>query len=255
MDALPQPVLWVVVFAAGIAAGLVNTLAGGGSLVTLPVLMIVVGLPAPIANGTSRVAVLVQSLTAAATYRRAKLGGGKLALRLAPFVCAGSLAGAWLATRASPGSLKRTIGGVLLACVPLVIFSARLQVGARAVPRRVPPALVAAVALAVGVYSGFLQAVVGIPILLLLVWGLGVDAVEGNHTKVLVIAASMAVALTVFAHAGQVDYVYGGISAAGQALGAWIGARLVIKKGLTVIRWALALTVTASALQMLGVFG
>ncbi len=250
---MSQPVLWALVLAAGIAAGIVNTLAGGGSLITLPVLMLVVGLPAPIANGTSRVAILVQSLTAAVTYRRAKVAGAKLALRLAPLVCAGSLVGAWLATRVPAGSLQRVIGVVLLACVPLVVGSGRLGKKAQAAPRRVHPAIVVAIALVVGLYSGFLQAVVGIPILLLLVWGLGVDAIEANHAKVLIISASMAIALAVFAHAGQVDFVYGGISAIGQALGAWIGARLVITKGLPVIRWALALAATASALQMLGV--
>ena len=254
MSALSEPVLWALVFVAGIVAGTLNTIAGGGSLLTLPVLMLVVGLPPQVANGTSRVAVLVQSLTAAATYRRSKIGGGRLALRLVPLVCTGSLAGAWLATRLPGASMKRVIGIVLLACVPLVVGSGRLAKGAKAQPRRVHPAWIAAISLVVGLYSGFLQAAVGIPILLLLIWGLGIDAIEANHVKVLVISASMVVALSVFVHAGQVDLLYGGIAAAGQALGAWIGARLVITKGLPVIRWALALAVTASALEMLGIF-
>ena len=254
MAALSEPVLWGVVFVAGIAAGTLNTIAGGGSLLTLPILMLVVGLPPQVANGTSRVAVLVQSLTAAVTYRRSVIGGGRLALRLVPLVCAGSVVGAWLATQLPGAPLKRVIGIVLLACVPLVVGSGRLTKGAQAPPRRVHPALIVVVSLVVGLYSGFLQAAVGIPILLLLIWGLGIDAIEANHVKVLVIAASMVVALGVFVSAGQVDLLYGGIAAAGQALGAWIGARLVITKGLPVIRWALALAVVLSALEMLEIF-
>lgn len=252
---LSEPVLWGVVFATGIVAGAVNTIAGGGSLLTLPVFMVLVGLPAPVANGTSRVAVLVQSLAAAATYRRSRVGGMSFALRVAPAMCVGSLVGAWLATRLPAAPLERVMGVVFLACVPVVLYTHRLGAGARREPREVHFAWVVLVALGVGLYSGFLQAAVGIPILLLLVWGIGMDAVESNHVKVLLIAASMVVAIAVFARAGQVNLVYGGIAAGGQALGATLGARLVIKKGLTVIRWALAITVAASALKMLGVFG
>lgn len=243
----------MLVFAVGIVAGILNTLAGGGSLLMLPVFMLFAGLPAPVANGTSRVAVLVQCLTAAATYRSSRIGGARLALRLAPAVCVGSLAGAWLATRLSGDSMQRVMGAVLLACVPLVLFSSRLSSAAKREPREVHFVWIVLVSLVVGLYSGFLQAAVGIPILLLLVWGLGIDAVEANHVKILVIAASMVVALLVFVRAKQVDFTYGGIAACGQALGAWIGARLAITKGLPVIRWALAVAVTASALEMLGV--
>lgn len=250
---MSEPALWGVVFLTGVAAGAVNTLAGGGSLLTLPVFMLLVGLPAPIANATSRVAVLVQSLAAAATYRRGRIGGAALAVRLAPPVCVGSLVGAWLATRVPAEPLERVMGVVFLLCVPLLVTSQRFG-KTRREPRKVHPAWILLVSLAVGLYSGFLQAAVGIPILLLLVWGLGTDAVEANHAKVLLIAASMVVALAVFVRAGQVDYRYGAIAACGQALGAFVGARLVIKKGLTVIRWALAFAVAASALEMLGAF-
>lgn len=250
---MPEPVLWGIVFGSGIAAGAVNTVAGGGSLLTLPIFMLLVGMPAPIANGTSRVAVLVQSMAAAATYRRSRVGGASFAWRAAPPMCLGSLGGAWLATQFSPGHLQAVMGVVFLLCVPLVLFSQRMSQSSDE-PRQVSFVLVALAAFVVGLYSGFLQAAVGLPILLLLVWGLGMGAVEANHTKVLLIGASMIVSLAVFARAGQVDLRYGAIAAAGQALGAFVGARLVIKRGLTAIRWALAITIVASALKMLGAF-
>lgn len=249
--ALSPPILAALVFGTGILAGALNTVAGGGSLLTLPVFLMLVGLPAPVANGTSRVAVLVQSLTAAVAYRRGNVGGARFALRIAPVVCAGSLVGAWLATLLPAAPLQRVMGVVFLLCVPVVLLSHRVAAGTRQEPRAVHPVLLVGGALVVGLYSGFLQAAVGIPILLLLVWGLGMDAVAANHAKVLIIAASMAVALAVFARAGQVDLLYGGIAAGGQAIGALLGARLVIRRGLVVIRWGLAFAVTVSAVEML----
>jgi uncharacterized membrane protein YfcA len=79
-----------ILIAGGLAAGVVNTLAGGGSLISVP-LLVLVGLPATVANGTNRIGVLLQNLIAAWSFRAQGFSGIEGASKVVVPVCLGSL--------------------------------------------------------------------------------------------------------------------------------------------------------------------
>ena len=232
---------------AGLVGGFVNTLAGGGSLVTLPALLLL-GLPADVANATNRVGVLAQSLVAARGLGRdPRLRGGPVAWVLGPAL-AGALLGAWVSARIPPSVLKPLLLGtlVLIACTllwkpdALLATSASEPLDPRARPLGVPGLFV------IGVYGGFLQVGVGIFLLLFLGGVLRYDLLLGNALKSLLVAALTAVALAVFVVAGQVWWVPGLLLSIATVAGAQLGVRFALARGQDAIRKVVFVAVLAS---------
>ena len=162
--------LLVAVPVVGFVSGFINTLAGSGSLVTLP-LLIVLGLPANVANGTNRIGILVQTVVSVATFhrRRALQPFGTTAIVLPAVV--GAAVGAELAVDLDEAVLRRTIGALMLVMLAVVLLRPRRWLEVRA--DRDPASLWLRVPLffAIGVYGGFIQAGVGIFLLAVLVIG------------------------------------------------------------------------------------
>jgi uncharacterized membrane protein YfcA len=223
--------------AVGFAAGVVNTLAGGGSFVSLAVLLWL-GVPATVANGSNRVAVLVQSLGAWATFRgEAAVTRGEAAVTVT-----GALLGASVAVVVPPEALEKVLSAAMLALVGF----AMARPAAFAEPG--PPSrwrwpglfLVAA-------YGGFAQAGIGLLLVPLLVRTAGVDAVRANAKKVVLVALVSVPSLLTFLAAGQVDAAVGASLAVGGLLGGVAGARLTTWLGpVWVWRVLLAMTVVTA---------
>ena len=235
--------------AAGLVGGFVNTLAGGGSLVTLPALLLL-GLPADVANATNRVGVLAQSVVAARGLARdSRLAAAAKARVLAPAL-AGALVGAWIAARTPPEALKPILLATLVAIAFAMAWKPHLVVpGPGEVPldpreRRFG---VAGLFL-IGAYGGFLQVGVGILLLVFLGSVLRYDLVLGNALKSLVVAALTMVALTVFALAGQVWWVPGLLMSVAMVAGARLGVRFALTRGHDAIRRVLFATVVAACI-------
>jgi len=238
--------------AAGLVAGVVNTLAGGGSLLTLPAL-IFVGLPAGVANGTNRVAVLVQSATASAGFRR----GGALDLKRATLLLlpslAGAAVGAALAVRVPDDAMQRVIAvSLLVFLVPVLVKPDVWLHGRPGAFSGRPPVWMYPALFAVGVYGGFLQAGVGFLILAVLVLGGGLDLVRANGVKVYLVAGYTVLALAIFLASGQVEWRSGIALAAGNGVGGWLGARMALRRGAGFVRAVLVVAVLASAAKLLG---
>ena len=235
-----------VLLGGGLVAGVVNTVAGGGSLLTVP-LLVMLGLPGGIANGTNRVGIALQSLVAAWRFR----AHGALRIRdvvpvFLPVAC-GSVAGAVLVGRVTDTTFERVFGGLmLLLLVPTLRGVGR--VGGR--PRQPHPLLTASILVVVGLYAGAFQAGVGIPLLATLLY-LGHDAVRANALKVAVIGFSSLAALPVFAWNQQIAWQPAGLLALGFMTGALIGVRLTIRGGDRLVRGALAVAVVVLALYLL----
>jgi uncharacterized membrane protein YfcA len=223
-------------------------MAGGGSFMTIPVL-ISLGVPPVTTNGTIRVAVLAQNAILAATFHRAGVRAHALTLRLIAPVVVGAGLGAWLATRLDDQLFRPLIGVVLLiwAVVLLVKPDRLLHPPDEA---REPSPLSYALALLVGLYGGFLQAGVGFPLIALLAGHLGYDLVRANSVKAGLIFAYTCVALPVFAAAGQVAWTPALVLALGTMLGAWLGARWQLEKGASVVRWFVIAMVTIGGVLM-----
>jgi uncharacterized protein len=219
--------------AAGLLGGFVNTLAGGGSLVTLPALMLL-GLPADMANGTNRLAILAQSAAGAHGFARlGKLDRSLLASVVVPTLL-GALAGALVASALSPQILEPVIIGCLLLVAPTLLVSPRVRV-AQEGPRR-QRALETLGLIALGFYGGFVQLGVGILLLAYLCGVLGQDVLRANALKVTIVGAFTLVALAVFVLQGQVLLVPGLALGLGSVLGAQLAVRFSARTGDVALR-------------------
>jgi uncharacterized membrane protein YfcA len=238
----------------GLAAGAINTLAGGGSLLTVPLLGLT-GLPLPVANGTNRVGVLLGSATA--TWRLAAEGAPGLR-ETAPLLlptALGALLGARLVVELPAEWFERAFGVVMLALlVPTLRSSQPRPASTGAAPRAPlrPPTRFAAF-VAIGVYGGAFQAGVGILLMTLLSLS-GIDLVRSTQIKTALNTCFTLLTLPVFYLAGQIAWAPALVLGAGFAVGGALGARLAVRGGARVIRPVLAVAVVALAGRMLGLY-
>jgi uncharacterized membrane protein YfcA len=240
--------------AGGLAAGVVNTLAGGGSLLTVP-LLVLAGLPGTVANGTNRLGILLQNGIAAWSFRAQGVSGPGDATPLLAPVALGAVAGALVASRL-PDALFEQVFGALM----LVLLVPTLWPRALARPAETPRApggrrrwLRALLFLGIGFYGGAVQAGVGILLVFALSYA-GFDLVRANSVKVIVNFCFTALALPVFVLAGEVAWGPAVALGAGYAAGGALGARVAVRGGERVIRPVLAVAVVALAGRMIGLY-
>ncbi|MFQ5667464.1 MAG: sulfite exporter TauE/SafE family protein [Candidatus Binatia bacterium] len=235
----------------GVVAGIVNTLAGAGSLLTVP-LLVLVGLPGTVANGTNRVGVLCQNIAAAWRFRAEGMSGLRSAGPAVVPVGLGAFTGAFIISRVADKTFETLFGLVMV----LLLIPILLRPAAATAPdagRRWPAAVSSLVFVAVGLYGGAFQAGVGIALLFALSYA-GDDLVHANSVKVVVNAALTLVALPVFIVQQQVAWVPGALLAAGFVLGGVVGVRLAVHGGERIIRPVLAVAVLALAGRMVGIY-
>jgi uncharacterized membrane protein YfcA len=231
----------------GVVAGFVNTVAGGGSVVTIPILVEIVG--ASVANGTNRIAILMQNLVGVARFQRGGAIQWSEVWPLAPPVVVGALGGAYVATTIPSETMRRVFAFVIvMVALSVLIKPSRWEGGA---DRRLHQPWRWLAFLAVGFYGGFVQAGVGFLMLAGLVLGGGFGLVKGNAAKVTLILLYTPLVVILFASADQVDLAVGLVLGLGNMTGAWIASSLAIKKGAGWIRWVLILAAIAAALRML----
>ncbi|MEA2002485.1 MAG: sulfite exporter TauE/SafE family protein [Actinomycetota bacterium] len=230
----------------GLAAGFINTLAGGGSAITIPIMTEIVGVS--VANGTNRIAILLANASALTGFQR---GGAvpwhRLGRLIAPTVLGAAL-GAWTATQMSGDVMKRVFAVVIVLVAASVLLRPSRWVEGH--ERDIGEPWRSVIFFGIGFYGGFVQAGVGFLLLGGLVLGSGMDLVRGNAAKVVLILAYTPVALIFFASASQVDLQVGLVLSIGQVTGAWIAARLAVLKGAAWIRWVLVVAAIVAALRM-----
>lgn len=240
--------------AVGVLAGIINTLAGGGSLITLPAL-IFLGLPAAVANGTNRVGILLQSLVATRQFARSDLVAWRLGGRLLVSTSLGAALGSWLSVDLDEALFRRIIGVVMLVMLGVVLARPRRWlVGRQGDPPRHARWTGPLAFFGIGIYGGFLQAGVGVFLLAGLVLLEGRDLLRANALKSLLAAGFTVPALVVFLANDLVQWLPGLVLAAGSSLGGWLGARLAVRGGAPFIRWVLIATVSLSASKLLGLW-
>ncbi|MEW6624109.1 MAG: sulfite exporter TauE/SafE family protein [Bacillota bacterium] len=245
----------VLVLAAGVVAGFLNTVGGGGSLLTMPML-IFLGMPSAMANGTNRVAVLVQNLVAVAGFRHKGFFDLKFGLLLGVPAMAGSVLGAKLAINLPDEVFNKVLALVMLLVLVVILFEPHkkyIKYDNEEMSRE-KKILAAAAFFFIGVYGGFIQAGVGFIIIASLSVLTGLSLVKINSLKVFVVGLYIITSLIVFVQSGNVNWVIGLILAAGNAVGAWLGTVFAVSKGDKWIKVVLSVSVIAMALKLLGVF-
>lgn len=247
-----EPHLWQlpVLAAVGFVSGFLNILAGGGSLLTLP-LLIFLGLPATVANATNRVGILCQNIFAIGSFRRHGVLPMKLALLCTAPALFGSYLGALWAVAIDERLFQRLLAAIMIGVLIIIMLdpAKRLQ-GKEQHFTPVRLAILLVSFFFIGIYGGFVQAGVGFLIIpALLVHGF--DLVRTNAVKIFVILAFTVPALAVFVWHDQVDWLLGLVLAAGNASGGWVASHVAVKKGHDWIKRVVSATVLILALKLL----
>jgi len=234
--------------AGGLAAGFLNTVAGGGSVITIPILAGIVG--PTVANGTLRISILLQGIAGVAGFQRGEAVPWRAVVPLLVPTTAGAVGGAWVATWVS-AEFMRTAFAVAVMLVALSVLIRPSRWVGTSEPRLHEPWRSAAFT-AIGFYGGFVQAGVGFPLLLALVPGLGLGLVRGNAAKTVLVLCHTPLVLLLFARADQVDWYAGLVLGVASMVGALIASLLAIRQGAAAwIRWVVVLAAVGAATQML----
>jgi uncharacterized membrane protein YfcA len=241
------------VLGAGLVGGFLNTVAGGGSLLTLPVL-IFMGLPAAVANGTNRVAIFFQNATAMYSFKSKGVADFKFSLWVTVPALVGAWLGAQIAIELPDQVFNKVLGVIMLAVMAHTILSKSQEEpdgGVRPQNWYSRENILAAITFFfLGIYGGFIQAGIGFLILAALTAIKKMDLVKANAVKVFVVFFYTIVALAAFVIAGKVDWGLGLTLAVGNSVGAWYGSRFAVLKGAKWIRWVLAVAVLAFSVKL-----
>jgi len=246
--------MYLIISVAGFIAGFINVLAGSGSLITLPLLMFV-GLPANVANGTNRIAILLQNVIGVSTFKQQKLIQTNDGIKLIIPSVLGAVIGANLAINLNEYLMKMAIAFLMFVMFFIILLKpdkwVKEQVG---LINKKLSVFQYIVFFFIGLYGGFIQAGVGFFLLSGLVLSVGYDLLRANAMKLLIVLAYTPFALAVFMYNDQIDYPLGFTLAIGNMLGAFIASRYASKIGNKIIRYILLVIILLSALKLLNFY-
>lgn len=248
-----KPVEIILILITGLAAGFINVNAGGGSFLTIPML-IFMGLPPAVANGTNRVALTFASMISVHNFKRKGFFEWKLSLSLGIPMTAGAIIGSLISINL-PEKLYTTILAVMI----LIVIAIIIVNPQRFIKKNlVKPTLKTRVAGAViffilGIYAGVIQAGVGFLIITSLIFLTGYNLVKINSMKVLIAMIYMVATLAVFIISGNVNWLYALILSVGNGTGAYLGTRFAVKHGDKWIRIIMIVAALIMALRLLNI--
>lgn len=249
---MPEFLKWIILFGVGLFAGFINVMAGGGSTITMP-MMIFLGLDAATANGTNRVALLIQNIAAISSFHKGKGYRFKTVLFYAVWTLPGAVIGALAAVRIENDLFEKILGVVIIGVMTTVLLPQKKTLH-NADDSANSTWLIYPALFAIGFYGGFIQAGVGFLFMAALLHILKLDLIKVNMVKVFIIFVYTIPAIFIFAVSGHINVIYAAALAAGNASGAWWAAKLAIKKGENIIRLVLFIAVLAMALKLFGIF-
>lgn len=239
-----------ILFCVGLLAGTINVLAGGGSSITLPVL-ILLGLDGAMANGTNRIAIVLQNIFAIWGFEQKKKNQFRVSLKIAAFTLPGAIIGAFAAINISDAWFQRILAGVLIFVVISMFISPvsmRKQNNNNQVRNRW---MLYTSMLAIGFYGGFIQVGVGFLLMAALFHILKLKLLDVNIHKVFIVLLYNIPALLIFISSGNIHWQFGISLAAGNAFGGWLAAHFSVRKGDRLIRYGLAVAVIILAIKMI----
>ena len=248
----------------GTCAGFINAIAFGGSMLTVPTLIYLIpyainisSLPigtdaTNLANGTNRVAILLQNLSAILGFRRKGVSNFRHAIALTIPAVVGASIGALIGTETPDKAFKPILAVVMVTMLLLTFFNPTEWLHQKINPSGTQYKIVTTITLFfVGIYGGFIQIGTGLLVIATLQILDGDDLVITNAHKVFIIFFYTIIALGIFVRQGQVNWVLGLTLAVGNATGAWIGSHLAVKMGDKWIKVVLVVAVIASVTKLL----
>jgi uncharacterized membrane protein YfcA len=241
------------ILAAGFIAGIINVMAGGGSLLTLPVL-IFMGLPAAVANGTNRIAITVMSATGTINFHRNGLIDKKMALIFMIPGVAGSIVGANLALTISERVFHIILAIIMIVTICFIIIDPAKRWSKNQAEKGISKSKWFAgiiIFFFIGIYGGFIQAGAGFFIIAALTGVFGLSLTKSNALKLFISGVYVFVSLFVFLYHGEVNIWYGITLAIGMGTGGFVGSHLAVKKGDKIVKIFLVISVIAMATKLL----
>lgn len=247
-----------VAFAVGAATAVFNVAAGGGSLLTVP-LLVELGLGAQAANGTNRIAVLAQSAVTTLEFSRRGVMPRRALLGLLPATMTGAVAGSQTASVLPESSFKMALACVFAAMALLIMFERRPDPDAARERADRALALIESAPwwlhiamLAIGFYGGFVQAGVGVLMLMVLHMAVGLDLVRSNALKVAITFGFTLLTIAVFVSHGLVNWSAAVWLSLGSFVGGWLGVRVVTRIDPRWLRYTLIIATWLAAARFAG---
>ncbi len=247
---LNEPIDFLILVFVGLMAGAINTLGGGGSLLTLPAL-IFLGLPPSIANASNRIGILFSSISATTGYASKGVMNFPFNIYLGFSALFGSLLGAKIAIEID-GQLFNKILSILMIIVLLLIVFKRSNTQNNFVEKLHGKHLLISILIffLIGIYGGFINAGIGIIIMFFLNSFNNLSLVKSNATKVSVVSIYTFAAVLFFAYNNKIDWEAGFVLATGTSVGAWLASRWSVLKGDKTIKIFLIICVSVMSIKL-----
>lgn len=224
-------------------------MAGGGSILVVPV-MVFMGLPGPVANGTNRIGIIAQNISSVWGFFRKGYSDFRLSASLAACASVGAFFGAQVGVKLDGVWFERVVALIMLGML-VVMMTGVGQKPAPAGGKAKNLVLGHILFVAAGFYGGFIQIGVGLIQLPILNRVMGLDLVRSNMHKVFIALVFSCVSLAVFAAQVDIAWGVGLVLAAGYAVGGWLGANAAIAKGEGLIRKVFYAALIAMAVKLL----
>lgn len=247
MDSVLEIVGLIVI---GFIAGSINTIAGGGSLLTLPIL-IFLGLPPNIANGTNRIAILFQNIFTTAGFKSKGIITFPFSIYIGISALIGSVIGAQIAVDIKGDTFNKILAFIMVIVVFYMVFKTK-SIRANTIEKTLGKQLWISILLFffVGIYGGFIQAGVGFIILLILSSVNNLSLVKSNAVKVTVVLIYTFASVSVFIYNDIINWRIGLTLALGNSVGGWFASRWSVDKGDALVRKLLIVMVIVMAIKL-----
>jgi uncharacterized membrane protein YfcA len=242
---------FLLIVVVGFISGFLNTVAGGGSLISLPVL-IFMGLPGSVANATNRVAILAQNIFAVGGFNSK---GVKLPFPYSLYLGLASLVGGYIGARLAvdidDALFNRILAVIMILVVSSIVLEPRKKKNNRPERLSLPYQIAGIVAfLFLGVYGGFIQAGIGFLVIAVLTNINHLNLIKTNYVKVFAAIVYTGVAVIVFALEDKIMWITGLVLAIGQGFGGWYASRWSVDKGEVWIKRVLVVAVIILAVKL-----
>lgn len=248
-----SPEIIALLIFAGFLVGIINTIAGSGTVITYSLFMML-GLPVNLANGTIRLGVIMQTLASTLNFRKHNVLDWKKGFKLALPVVIGSIVGAQIATEINEAVFEKILAIVLLILLVFIFYKPEKWLKDQVHKIQSKPSIVQLLLFfIIGIYGGFIHIGVGIFMLSVLVLNAGYDLVKANAIKVMTVLLYSPFALAVFIMNDQVHYGMGLIAAIGNVFGGIVGSRMAISWGSNFVRWVLIFVIIAFSAYLLNI--
>jgi uncharacterized membrane protein YfcA len=234
-----QTIEIIALIVSGIFVGFINTLAGGGSIISLSVLMLL-GLPANIANGTNRIGILIQNITAVSSFKQQKVLETRKGFLLAIPAVIGSIIGSMIAVDLNEEIFERAIAIIMIVMMFFILAKPqKFLYGKKELIEKKLSVWQFILFFFIGIYGGFIQLGIGYFLIAGITLGLGYDLVRTNAIKVLIVLIYTPFTLLVFIYNDQINWTYGLILTIGTFIGSFIASRMAVNKGVHFVKWVI----------------